>query len=137
MTAATKVFQLESEDQSLIVTAQADLHELDYKEIEAEAEDILSLLGDGTIKNVVLDFHKTDYYGSTALGFFVRLWKRVKERNGHMAFCGVSDREREILEVTNLAGIWPICSSRHEAIKAIQLHNDLDRVPHGDLDNQC
>jgi hypothetical protein len=32
------------------------------------------------IKNVVLDFHKTDYYGVTALGFFVKLWKKVMQK---------------------------------------------------------
>jgi hypothetical protein len=37
-----------------------------------------------------------------------------------MAFCGVSDHEREILKVTNLDGLWPICSSREEALKAVQ-----------------
>jgi len=134
---ARQVFEVERDGQTLIVTAQTDLHELDYEEIETEAADVLRLLGSGTIKNVVLDFHRTDYYGSTALGFFVKLLKRVKERNGHMAFCGVSDHEREILQVTNLAGLWPICSSRQEAIKAIQRQEELCRVPHVDVDLQC
>ena len=67
-----------------------------------------------------LDFHKTDYYGSTALGFFVKLWKRVREYIERMAFCGVSDHEREILKVTNLEGLWPICPLREEALKAVQ-----------------
>jgi anti-anti-sigma factor len=69
---------------------------------------------------VVLDFRKTDYYGSTALGFFVKLWKRVRDRDGRMAFCGVSDHEREILRVTHLDGMWPICSSREEAVQAVE-----------------
>jgi hypothetical protein len=37
-----------------------------------------------------------------------------------MAFCGVSDHERDILKVTNLDGLWLICSSREEALKAVQ-----------------
>jgi hypothetical protein len=37
-----------------------------------------------------------------------------------MAFCGVSDHEREILKVTKLDGLWPICDSREEALKAVQ-----------------
>lgn len=120
MVNANSAFEVEREGQTLIVTARTDLRELDYAQIEAGARDILHLLGNGTIKNVILDFHKTDYYGTTALGFFVKLWKRVRDRGGRMAFCGVSSHEREILQVTNLDGLWPICSSREEALKAVQ-----------------
>jgi anti-anti-sigma factor len=120
MTTTRRAFEVECEGQTLIVTPLTDLRELDYQEIEAGANEILHLLGSGTIQNVVLDFHKTDYYGSTALGFFVKLWKRVRDRNGRMAFCGISDHEREILQVTNLDGLWPIYSSREEATKAVR-----------------
>jgi anti-anti-sigma factor len=119
-TTVTGTFEVEREGQTLIVTALRDLRESDYQEIEAGARNILRLLGNGTIRNVVLDFHRTDYYGSTALGFFVRLWKRVRDCDGRMAFCGVSDHEREILKVTHLDGLWPICSSREEALRAVQ-----------------
>jgi anti-sigma B factor antagonist len=120
MAAATGTFEIEREGQTLIVTALTDLRELNYLEVEAGARNVLDLLRNRTIKNVVLDFHKTDYYGSTALGFFVKLWKRVRDGNGRMAFCGVSENEREILKVTNLDGLWPICASREEALKAVQ-----------------
>jgi anti-anti-sigma factor len=120
MTAATGAFEVEREGQTLIVTPLTDRRELDFQEIEAGARDILDVLGNDTIKNVVLDFRQTDYYGSTALGFFMKLWKRVREGDGRMAFCGVSDHERDILKVTNLDGLWPICSSREEALKAVQ-----------------
>lgn len=120
MTANTRAFEIERQGQTLLVTVLTNLRELDYPKIEAGANGILNLLGNGTIKNVVLDFHKTDFYGSTALGFFMKLWKRIRERGGRMAFCGVSEHEREILKVANLDGLWPICPSREEAIKAVQ-----------------
>ena len=113
-------FTTEQQGHTLIVTALIDLRELNYEEVEAGARHVLHLLHQKAIKNVVLDFHKTDYYGSTALGFFVKLWKRIKERNGHMAFCCVSAHEREILKVTNLAGLWPICASRAEALASVE-----------------
>jgi anti-anti-sigma factor len=120
MATATQLFEIERQGPTLLVTARSNLRESAYQDIEVAAQDILYLLGNGTIQNVVLDFHRTDYYGSTALGFFVKLWKRVQHRGGHMAFCGVSDHERDILKVTKLEGLWPICSSREEALKAVQ-----------------
>jgi anti-anti-sigma factor len=114
------IFEIEQADDTIIVVPAVDLRELDYQRIEEGAREILGLLSSTDIKNVVMDFHKTDYYGSTALGFFVRIWKRVRKRNGRMAFCSVSEHEKEILQITNLDHSWPICSSRDEALEAVR-----------------
>jgi anti-anti-sigma factor len=113
------IFEIEEVSATLVVIPVVDLRELDYQRIEAGAVEILDLLNGPRIKNVILDFHKTDYYESTALGFFLKLWKRVRGRNGRMAFCNVSDHELEILRVTKLDQWWPIYPSRSEALVAV------------------
>lgn len=115
---ASGIFEIEQEDDTIIVVPTMNLQELDYQRIEEGARKILDLLNGTDTKAVVLDFHKTDYYGSTVLGFFLKLWKRVKSRNGRMAFCNVSDHEKEILRITGLDQLWPICSSRSKALEA-------------------
>jgi anti-sigma B factor antagonist len=120
MTAKVGAFEVEITGETLIVTPLMDLRELGYPEIEAGASEILDLIGKSSIRNIVMDFHKTDYYGSTALGFFVKLWKRVRERQGRMALCCLSEHEREILAVTKLDSVWRICSSRAEAMQFIR-----------------
>ena len=125
MTNATRalaegVFEVEPEGDTLIVVPAVDLRELDYQRIEAGAKTILERLNGSGVKNVVLDCHKTDYYGSTALAFFLKLWTRARKRNGRMAFCNVSAHEREILQATRLDHVWPICSSRREALEAVK-----------------
>jgi len=124
--ATTKLFEVECEGQTLIVTPHADLHEWDFREIDAGAQEVLRLLESDSIQNVVMDFHRTDMFGSTALGFFVVLWKRVRVRGGRLTFCGLSDHEREILQVTKLDKLWPLCASREEALRRIQENIDLD-----------
>jgi len=114
------IFEIEQEDDTIIVVPTVDLQEMEYQRIEEGARKILVLLNGIGIKNVVLDFHKTDYYGSTALGFFLKLWKRVRNHNGRMAFCNVSDHEKEILRITKLDHLWLICSSRVEALEAVR-----------------
>jgi predicted NUDIX family NTP pyrophosphohydrolase len=49
-----------------------------------------------------------------------RLWKRVRSRNGRMAFSNVSEHETEILKITGIDRLWLICASRQEAMEAIQ-----------------
>jgi anti-anti-sigma factor len=115
MTATSSVFKVEREDQILIIIPATDLRELEFQEIEFEGDELLELLEDETLRNVIVDFGATDYFGSTALGVFLKVWERVRERGGRMVFCNLSDHEWEILEVAGLAGLWPRCSSREEA----------------------
>jgi len=114
------IFEFEQEGDTIIVVPAVDLRELEYQRIEEGARKVLDLLNGTGIKNVVLDIRKTDYYGTTALGFFMKLWKSVRRQNGGMAFCNVSDHEKEILQITKLDHLWPICSSRSEALKAVK-----------------
>src|SRR5947209_2331989 len=101
-----RIFQIEQRGDTIIVCPVADLRELDFQRIEAEAAEILKLLNGGPVSRVVMDFHQTDSFGSTALGFFVKLWTKVQRRAGHMAFCNLSENERELLQITKLDGLW-------------------------------
>jgi anti-anti-sigma factor len=112
-------FEIEQAKETIIIVPATDLRELDYQRIEDGAKKILELLNSTSIRNVVLDFHKTDYYGSTALSFFLKLWKRVSQRHGRMVLCNVSDHEKEILRITKLDHLWPICASKREALEAV------------------
>lgn len=118
-TMSDPVFEVEHVGETIVVMPTVDLRELDYQRIEEGAKSIFDLLSGSGVRNVVIDLARTDYYGSTALGFFLRLWKRVKTHGGHMALCNVSIHEREILEVTRLDHMWPICASRNEALRAV------------------
>jgi anti-anti-sigma factor len=114
------IFEIEHNDNALVVVPAVDLRELDYQRIEEGAATILDLVNGNKVKNIVLDFHKTDYFGSTALGFFTKLWKRIGSRGGRMAFCNISEHEKEILQLTKLDHLWSICSSRSEALAAVK-----------------
>jgi len=113
------VFDFEHSGGTLFLIPNTDLRELEFDALEAGAAEVLEELASKDINHVVLDFHKTDYYGSTALAFFVKFWKRIKSRGGQMVFCNVSSHEREILELTNLTTLWPVCETREDAIKLL------------------
>jgi anti-anti-sigma factor len=118
MLPSSHIFQTERDGDTLVLTPKVNLSELEYA--QSMTEDVIALFADATIKNLVIDFHKTDYFGSTALGFFIRLWKRIQERKGRMVLCNLSDHEKEILQVTKLDECWPQVDSRAEAIKFIK-----------------
>jgi anti-sigma B factor antagonist len=115
---ANALFEVALEGETAVVTPLADLRELRYQEIESGGEQVLAFVSRPPVKNVVIDLGRTRYYGSAALGFFVRLGEATRGR-GRMAFCNASALEMEILGVAHLDGVWPIYSSREEALQAV------------------
>jgi anti-anti-sigma factor len=69
---------------------------------------------------LVVDMSNTTYVASSFLETLVRAWKRIKQRGGAMALCGVHDLCVEILEITHLSSLWPIYSTRDQAIDALK-----------------
>jgi anti-anti-sigma factor len=124
MPTTAALFEIECGDDAIIVTPTKDLGEFDYQQLVAESQEAFDLLDRRTDrKNVVLDLRNTNYFGSTALGMFVKLWKRVGFRGGRMAFCNVSEFEREVLAATRLDTLWSICESKSEAVEAVRQSN--------------
>jgi anti-anti-sigma regulatory factor len=78
MSTATELFEIEQAGDTLIVSPVGDLRELDCGRIEEEAERVLKVLSGSPVKHVVLDLHKMDYCGSTALVAFVSLWQAAR-----------------------------------------------------------
>lgn len=113
-------FEIAQQGDTIILTPQTDMGELNADQIISGMKRVLALLNNSSIKNIVLDFHKSGYYGSTALGFFVRLWRTVSQRKGHMAFCHLSEIEKDILKVMKLDSLWDICISREDALQTVR-----------------
>lgn len=119
-TATDRMIEVERLEDTLVLTARTDLRELEYEEIGVEQREVLQLMrNDPSLRNAVVDFGKTDYFGSSALGLLTRLWRQVRDRGGRMALCHLSAHEEDILGVTGLGGIWPVFPSREEAIRAM------------------
>ncbi len=79
-------FQIEAVEGVVVITPLMNMGEFEYERIERDGQKALDWLRKGHAKHVVVDFVKIDYYGSTALSFFVRLWKRLRNMGGHIAF---------------------------------------------------
>jgi anti-anti-sigma factor len=118
------IFGVELDGETVLVTPVRTLRELDFQEIEAGATVVLAFLNRMPARNVVVDLCRMDYSGSTALGFFIRLSKAVKDRGGRMALCNVSPREKEVLKGVHLDEMWCTYDSRQRALEAVRGHPD-------------
>lgn len=68
---------------------------------------------------LLVDLTGVGYVGSNFLEILVRGWKRLKQRSGTMALCGVGSFCADILKITRLNTLWTIYPSREEAIRAM------------------
>jgi anti-anti-sigma factor len=114
------LFEMDRDGETVVVTPLADLGALTAAQLEAGANDLLDLLDHAPARHLVLDFHQAAYDGSTVLPFFIRLWMRVSKHHGRMALCNVSAHEKDLLRITKLDQVWPICGSRAEALAAVR-----------------
>ncbi len=116
---SSEFFDAERDGKLLVVVPAKDLRELDFEQVESGAVSILEIVDTGKADRVVVDFHRSDYFGSTAIGFFVKLWKHLQSRSGKLALCNLSSHQRAVLVATKLDSVWKVCSTRDEAIAAV------------------
>jgi anti-anti-sigma factor len=116
----SSLFQLDSADNTLFITPLLDMGEFNCDQIKEEGTALLAQVDQRPEANIVIDFGKTDYFGSDALGLFVHLWKKATQRGGRIAFCCVSDHGDEILKRAKFDHIGPICASRSDALAALR-----------------
>jgi anti-anti-sigma factor len=120
MTTSTGIFEVERGRDALIVTPTVNIGELAFQQIEFGTAAVLEELNDSAVCNVVIDLRSTDYFGTTAVSFFLKLWERVRERNGRMIFCNVSEHEHELLRLSKLESLWGMAGSREEALRLVR-----------------
>jgi anti-anti-sigma regulatory factor len=117
---STEVFAIQREGDTLILTPLTNLRELAFRQIEAGTGAIVDLLKHGPYKHVLVDFQRTDEYGTRTLGFCLKLRKTVRSWDGQLALCNISQPVKEMFQRTKLDCLWTICGSQAEAMQAVQ-----------------
>ena len=118
---SSSVLRVEQAGETVIITPLVNLGEMIFDTHKAEIIDTLRPLEtDEAVRNVVLDFEEADYFGSSAVGIFVRLWRRLNARGGQLVVCNASEHELDILNTTNLDDVWPVCDDRQAALRLLE-----------------
>jgi anti-anti-sigma factor len=113
------VFRIETEGDTLIVIALDSVSTLAGPDVRTELAEMLEKLRGAELKNVVVDLAAADYFGTRMLEVMHVFWKHVHQSGGKLAVCNLSDVGRQVLEVSKLDAVWPVCSSRQEALQAV------------------
>ena len=106
--------ELESVGDTLIIRPLANLSEFQYQHIEDSVGQVLTMLANSTICNVVVDFRRTSYFGSSAVEALIRIGQEVRRRGGTMTLENLTKSEREVLEILHIGKLWTIRESTSE-----------------------
>jgi anti-anti-sigma factor len=111
------VFAVERHGNTLVVLLLCEVSALVAEDVAVELNAILQQMEPSGPKNLVIDFGGIAYFDSSLLNAIVKLSRRLHD--GKLVFCNLSTFGREVLQITRLDTLWPICNSRAEALKTI------------------
>lgn len=114
------LFEVDIVGSTVVITPKVRLSEFDFALIEIEGKQLADWLGQYTqAPNLIVDLHNSDYFGSSAIGTFVRWWRVVNAREGRLAMCNLSPQAAELLRITQLDSLWHITDGRDAALRWI------------------
>ena len=120
VTKANNICNIEHHEDLVILTPTVNLRELEYEEFEAVVDATLEMFENGNTRHVVIDFGRTEYFGSHTITLLLKLGKTTQGLGGKMALARLSAHEQEILKAAVLDKFWPIYSSVEEATDAVK-----------------
>jgi anti-sigma B factor antagonist len=69
------------------------------------------------VNKVIVDLTAVSYIDSSGLATLIELFQRLKKTGGHMRFTGMSQKIRNIFEITKLHKLFEICDTREAALQ--------------------
>lgn len=115
-----------------ILTLLMDVERLPEWEIDRAVGPVLEALKQRPVTGLIIDLSQVGWVGSYLLGTLFRLYKRVVVPCGttgglespllqdRFVVAGPSDMVRQLLELTCLATLWRLYSTRSEALAALE-----------------
>ena len=112
-------FTVERHGDLFLYVANPALETIDAGLESQVAEVILAPLSRIKGPLVVFDLAAVNYFGSMFLTLLIRCWKLTNSKGGMMALAGVSPQAKELLHMTSLDMLWPMYTTRREAMEAL------------------
>ena len=114
-----KIFSTERESDVLIVNVLRNVTSLTDEDLSCELQQLLQRIKDLELQHIVVDLIDVTRFGSSFLEALRKIWRTVKDIDGKLALCNVSELGREVLRLSRFDTVWPIRSTRSDAIGEI------------------
>lgn len=116
MDSNSHIFDFAVDGRTAIVTPRSCLTEFDFAQIELDGKQVVSWFEKQSAIHLLLDLKSSDYFGSSAVGLFMRLWKCARTKKGKMAVVNCSPHAMELLRLIQAEKLWHIATTREEGL---------------------
>lgn len=117
LTKLHKIFLVEWDGETLIVSPQGRSRDFRYQDIQVEANAIITVLRTHGFRNVLVDFGGVKLSGSLVLDSVTQFCRAA---TGMAALCGCSVEQESVLKDLNLISLWPCYPTREDGLRAIR-----------------
>ena len=93
--------------------------QIDTVEFDRLNEAILALITARGSEQWIVDATDAAYMGSVVLGLMVNIRQQIKQAQGKLVVCGLSDRMADVFRACSLERFFKITRTRAEAAKAV------------------
>ena len=121
-----KIFPIERLGDTLVVTPTGVLHGFSPNAVQTELKRVMRTLQELKLRNVVIDLHRSNYFGSNMLSVFLEL--KTCCPDGQVALCNVSGPMEYLLKLSQLEEAFPVYDSRRQAVSRIAEVNLRERM---------
>jgi len=80
---------------------------LDTSNYESFSDELFKKLDEGD-KHIIVDMEGLDYISSSGLRVFLSALKKMKDNNGELALCCMSDKITEVFDISGFSTIFKI-----------------------------
>lgn len=97
---------------------------LDARDIERIGRDLSDLAVEQAKRKLVLDFTNVRQLSSQSIGMLLNVNRLVKDNNGKMALCGVSEQIAKLFSLTKLDALFKVYKNDAAALSAFGVRVD-------------
>ncbi len=112
---------LREHDVTVVWVGPGSVDSLDAERLGAIAQVLIDQAAQADPPRVVLDLSETDVIGSRFIELLLRAWKRLAQRGGTLALCGLRPFCAEVIRVMRLDGLWRVFADRRTAVEALSV----------------
>lgn len=111
--------EFENEGATMVISPLRTIGSLEEEAVKPELDFLLERLEHLGVSQVVIDFARVEYIGSSMLEALRRIWMKVQAAHGQMVLCNAGPVVREVLRVARFDTLWKLYDTRDEALAAV------------------
>ena len=113
----------ESVGHSVVVHMGSDYSSLNPRAMSAARRVLRCAAGRQAVRCVIVDLSQTDFFGAGLISVLLRAAQRIRRGGGQLVLAGLHPWLAELLQVTKVVEICPVCP---DVNAAIQLFNEAN-----------